>query len=137
MNEHRLMERISGWENGLQRTNQQRADVLIHSVVDHLRRILNTRQGSVPLDPEFGVPDFTNLAGGLANGETRNIENQICMVVARYEPRIRNPRVVLMREASDLMSLHFQLEGLLQIDHEDIPLRLSTIVGSSGRIQVS
>lgn len=137
MNEHRLMERISGWEDGLQRTNQQRADVLIHSVMGHLRRILNTRQGSVSLDPMFGVPDFTNFAGGLANGETRDIENQICMVVASYEPRIRNPRVVLMREESDLMSLHFQLEGMLQIDQEEIPLRLCTIVGANGRIQVA
>lgn len=137
MNEHRLLERISHWEDDLRRTNQQRADVLIQSVVRHLQRILNTRQGSVPLDTHFGVPDFTNLAGGLANGEAHDIEKQICMVVARYEPRIRNPRVSLMDEMGDLMSLHFQLEGMLQVDQQYIPLRLSTIVGANGRIQVA
>jgi type VI secretion system protein len=63
--ERRLLERIAAWEGGGERTNKIQVDILITSGTEHLRRLLNTRQGSVQLDPKFGVPDFTNLAGGL------------------------------------------------------------------------
>ena len=48
MKERRLLERISHWEEGGERTNQTQVDILVRSVMDHLRRLLNTRQGSVP-----------------------------------------------------------------------------------------
>ena len=41
------------------RTHVTQAEALTQSIVAHLQRILNTRQGSVPIDTEFGVPDFT------------------------------------------------------------------------------
>lgn len=136
MNELRLLERIADWESGASRSNTARADLLIGSVISHLRCILNTRQGSVPLDPLFGVPDFTNLAGGLAKGSARDIELGIRQVITRYEPRVRNPRVSLRADASDPMSLRFDLDGRLDIDGREIPLHLSTIVSGSGKVSV-
>jgi type VI secretion system protein len=54
---------------GGERLRATRVDALIESILAHLVRILNTRQGSVPIDPAFGVPDFTNLGVGGGVGE--------------------------------------------------------------------
>ena len=137
MKERRLLERIAAWEDGEQRTNQTQVDVLIRSLTDHLRRLLNTRQGSVQLDPLFGVPDFTNIAGGFTAGSTRDIEEEIRRMVLKYEPRIKSPRVVISRESTDILSIRFTLEGRLEVDDREIPLQLSTTVGASGKVVVS
>ena len=136
MNERRLLERIADTESGAAQIQTARAEVLLRSVVTHLRCILNTRQGSVPLDPLFGVPDFTNLAGGLGAGSVRDIEVAIRQVVTRYEPRVRQPQVTLRADAGDPMALYFDLDGRLDIDGQEIPLHLSTVVHGSGQVRV-
>ncbi|NLP65905.1 type VI secretion system baseplate subunit TssE [Paraburkholderia sacchari] len=140
MRERRLLERIASWEAGEEgdaRTNQTQVDVLVRSVMNHLTRLLNTRQGSVQIDPLFGVPDFTNLAGTTAMGSTREIEEEIRRMVLRYEPRIKSPRVTLNREETDVLSIRFALEGALEVDDREIPLRISTTVGANGRVSIA
>jgi type VI secretion system protein len=135
--EQRLLERIAAWEDGQQRTNQTQVDILVRSVIDHLRRLLNTRQGSVQLDALFGVPDFTNVAGGLTAGSVADIEEEIRRMVLKYEPRIKSPRVTLGREATDVLAIRFSLEGRLEVDDRDIPLQLSTTVGANGKVNIT
>jgi len=135
--ERRLLERIANWKAGDERTNQTQVDILVRSVMDHLTRMLNTRQGSVQIDPLFGVPDFTNLAGGMAAGSTREIEEEIRRMVLRYEPRIKSPKVTLNRELTDVLSIRFALEGSLEVDNRDIPLQISTTVGASGKVNIT
>jgi len=135
--ELRLLERISRWEEGGERTNLTQVDILIQSVTHHLRRLLNTRQGSVQLDPAFGVPDFTNVAGGLAAGSTRDIEEALQCMVQRYEPRLKSPRITLTRESSDVLTLRFTLDGMLEVEQRDIPLQLSTTVGANGQVNIA
>ncbi|CAM2178114.1 type VI secretion system protein [Paraburkholderia sacchari] len=135
-----MLERIASWEAGEEgdaRTNQTQVDVLVRSVMNHLTRLLNTRQGSVQIDPLFGVPDFTNLAGTTAMGSTREIEEEIRRMVLRYEPRIKSPRVTLNREETDVLSIRFALEGALEVDDREIPLRISTTVGANGRVSIA
>ena len=137
MRERRLLERIANWKAGDERTNQTQVDILVRSVMDHLTRMLNTRQGSVQIDPLFGVPDFTNLAGGMATGSTREIEEEIRRMVLRYEPRIKSPKVTLNRELTDVLSIRFALEGSLEVYNRDIPLQISTTVGASGKVNIT
>lgn len=136
MKERRLLERIATWEDGEKRTNKTQVDVLIRSVTDHLRRLLNTRQGSVLLDPKFGVPDFTNMAGGLTAGSVGDIEEEIRRMVLKYEPRIKSPKVTLSRESADVLSIQFGLQGKLEVDDREIPLQLATTVGANGKVQI-
>lgn len=138
MKERRLLERISNWSEGdALRTNQTQVEILVRSVSEHLKRLLNTRQGSVQIDPNFGVPDFTNLAGGTGKGSVKDMEEEIRRMVMRYEPRLKSPRVTLNSEATDVLSIRFSLHGVLQVDDRDIPLQISTTVGSNGKIDIS
>ena len=65
MRERRLLERVSYWERGVDRSSQTQAETLVRSICNYLIRLLNTRQGSAPIDPLFGVPDLANVDGGL------------------------------------------------------------------------
>ncbi|MCS6499213.1 type VI secretion system baseplate subunit TssE [Burkholderia thailandensis] len=132
--ERRLLERIADREAGGERSPS--ADVLARSIIDHLRRILNTRQGHVPIDPAFGVPDFTNLAGGFAQGSAREIEAQIERVIACYEPRLKSPRVTLAERALDAATLHFSLDARLVLDAREVPARFLTTVSGNGKIDI-
>lgn len=136
MKERRLLERIAAWEDGEARTSKTQVDILIMSVTNHLRRLLNARQGSVQLDPKFGVPDFTNIAGGLTAGSVAEIEEEIRRMVSKYEPRIKSPRVTISRESTDLLSISFSLQGTLEVDDREIPLQLATRVGANGKVNI-
>lgn len=138
MKERRLLERIAYWgeDGGQQRSHQTQVDILMQSVMAHLARLLNTRRGSVQLDPLFGVPDFTNLAGGTGVGSTREIQEEIERMVSKYEPRIKSARVTLDHDHSDMQALRFLLNGMIDVDDREIPLSLSTTVGASGKISL-
>ncbi|HRL21380.1 type VI secretion system baseplate subunit TssE [Alcaligenes sp. SDU_A2] len=136
MRELRLLERIAALETGQIQTQATRAQVLVVSIREHLQRILNTRRGSVPLDPEFGVPDFTNLAGSFSTGSTREIIDSITRMIERYEPRLKAPKVQVSEQGSEVLSLSFSLEGVVQVDDHELPIRLATSISSSGRVSL-
>ena len=131
-----MLERISRWEEGEERRNLSSADILLASIVGHLQRILNTRQGSVPIDEKFGVPDFTNLASSYTSSLSAQIENDIRGVIERYEPRLKSPRLHMVEERPDALALTFELSGVVGVDNQEIPVRLATSIGSQGRIRV-
>ena len=134
MRELRLLERVADLETESGRSSQTRAQVLAVSILEHLRRILNTRQGSAPIDVLFGVPDFTNLAGSLVAGETGQVIDEISAMIARYEPRLKQPRLALVEHGQDVLSLSFILEGRIRVDDRDVALRVATRVSSDGRV---
>lgn len=136
MKERRLLERIAAYEAGGERSHVTRVDVLLESILAHLTRILNTRQGSVPIDLEFGVPDFTNLASSFSAGSAQEIVADITRMLRRYEPRLRLPRVEVVDGGNELLSLSFAIEGTVAVDDRDIPIRFATRVSSDGRVSV-
>jgi len=136
MNERRLLERLSslGADSGLGRIT--RAEILVNSILDHLHRILNTRQGSVPVDPDFGVPDFTNLAGTFSTGTTDEIVRDMSRMIQRYEPRLRQPQVAFAAGQGEVLSLAFSISGTVSVDDRDIPVRLTSHVASNGKVSL-
>lgn len=137
MSERRLLERLSYWEQGARRTNQPEQSVLVASVTDYLIRILNTRQGSALIDSKFGVPDFTNFGGGgLEQGTLNDVSNEIARMISRYEPRLKDVRVVLESSQSSAMAISFGVIGYMMLDNVKVPLRLGAELGSNGRIRM-
>ena len=96
--------------------------------------LLNTRQGSAPIDPLFGVPDLANVAGGLSSGATADIEEELRRVITQYEPRLLNPRVNAVAQGGEVLSLSFSLSGMIDVDHQLIPLQLATRLDGNGRL---
>lgn len=132
-----MLERITKLQADTGRTHLTQAEVLTQSIIAHLQRILNTRRGSVPIDAEFGVPDFTNLAGSFAIGETTQIIENMTHMIARYEPRLKSPRIRVAEDAQEVLSLSFTLDGLVAIDDRDIPVHLATRVSPDGHVSLA
>lgn len=58
-----------------------------NAIVAHLRALLNARQGESQTVPDYGLPDFTDIARRLPEG-VDIVERSIADVVAKYEPRL-------------------------------------------------
>src|SRR5690606_6694092 len=109
------------------------------SVARHLERLLNTRAGSVPIDHEYGMPDMSNIAGSFALGTTESLSEAIVQQVSRYEPRLRNIRITVEQEQREVITLRFELRGLLASGRSgvpDQPFAMTIRVNSAGRIFV-
>ena len=140
MREQRLLERISYASDRAESAGAYswvQVDMLVNSIVEHLKRILNTRQGSVPIDDDFGVPDFTNLAGTLETGDTRQIVDNVERMIKKYEPRLKSAHIAIIENDREVLSLNFSLHGLIEIDNQDIPVRLTTRISSNGQIYLA
>lgn len=136
MREQRLLERLARFEQGSSRSYLTRAELLSESIMGYLRRILNTRQGSTPIDPQLGVPDFTNIIGSFTSGSTREMAEEMTQMIRRYEPRLREPRIVPVENRENTLNLIFMLEGTIDVDDREIPLRLTAAVNSQGEVSV-
>jgi type VI secretion system protein len=111
------------------------------SLVDHLTRLLNTRQGSVPIDLDYGMSDLSNIAGSFAIGTTAAICQEVAMQISRYEPRLANPRITVSNAAEErnVISLRFDVTARIvdsrpQASSEILSLLMR--IDSSGRVHL-
>lgn len=62
------------------------------SIIENLRMVLSTRQGSVQHLPDFGMPDILQLYFN-SNNSIDPIKKEIRNVILKYEPRIADVEV--------------------------------------------
>jgi type VI secretion system protein len=62
------------------------------SIIENLRMVLSTRQGSVQHLPDFGMPDILQLFFNSDNS-IEPIKKEIKKVILKYEPRIAEVQV--------------------------------------------
>jgi len=133
MREERLLERIRRWEeepSGRGRENPKRT---IDSVVRHLQRLLNTRQGSAQIAEDYGSPDFAHLLQGGPEAPV-DVETVIRDVIEKYEPRLTGVRVRYAAHDDEKLTHRFDVQARIQGDAR--PIYLETLVGLDGHIQV-
>ncbi len=139
MSKVRLLERLSMLEDPGHTAGMPPDRLLRESVARHLGHLLNTRAGSVPIDPEYGMPDMSNIAGSFALGTSESLSEAMIRQVARYEPRLRNARITVEREQREVITLRFELRGLLESERDDAPdqtFSMTVRVNSAGRVYV-
>jgi type VI secretion system protein len=84
----------------------------LESIVEHLRALLNTRQGEAPSVPDFGVVDFTDLVHNFPEA-IQTLQRCIRTTVLQYEPRLKNVVVQHVRD-DEVLVLKFQITAQLQ-----------------------
>jgi len=133
MREERLLERLRQAENAPWPRAAESPQRAIDSVVQHLQRLLNTRQGSVLIASDYGMPDFTHA---MSTGEEamHEIETAIRLVIEKYEPRLTAIRV--QGEAMDdrHQALRFTVQARLRSSARAV--LLETSVAPGGKIEV-
>jgi type VI secretion system protein len=85
----------------------------IMSIMDHLSRLFNTRQGSVAHLANYGLPDISDIYRRMPQG-IEELRAAIKSAVERYEPRLANVRVVRRETPEKETKLEFILSGELK-----------------------
>ncbi len=94
------------------------------SIVGNLRRLLNTRQGSVPHLPGYGLPDLSTIR---RDGDYDGLRQAIRQAVIDYEPRLAHVRVEPTEADPYTMRVTFVISGDVEQGRR---IRLETTFGS-------
>lgn len=135
MHEERLLERIRSAEREPLRRGGDNQRRCINSVLSHLQRILNTRQGNVPIASDYGVPDFLNFLQTYPES-VHEIEYNIKNAIDKYEPRLSGASVTYVVDEEDALTLRFQIIACLAVEGGR-KVFFETVVDSDGRIRLS
>ncbi len=117
-----------------EKTSMSPSRTAMDSVVEHLRRLLNSRQGSTLMDPFYGMPDFSDLRAEVPDS-VADIEALISGVIRTCEPRLCQVAVKYMYQDSQRI-LYFQIQGLLITAREQTPVYLESSVDTCGKMAV-
>lgn len=107
----------------------------VTAIVEHLRVLLNTRQGEAPAAPTYGVLDFSDVVHAMP-GAAQALVRSIRTTILEHEPRLRNVTVRHVTE-SDELRLRFEISAQLADGRSARTLRLATTVRPGGRFDVN
>ncbi len=134
MREERLLERLQTWEREPTRRGKEDPRRTVDSVMRHLQRILNTKQGNVPIAEDYGVPDFSDFLNAMPRSVS-DMEKTIRLAIQKYEPRLTSVRVSFIPQEEDRLSLRFQIIAKLSTESRT-QVYIETIVDSDGKISI-
>lgn len=97
----------------------------------HLALLLNTRQGSVPNLPDYGLPDVSSFYSDYPSslGELRALVERL---IKKYEPRLLNARVRLIDKDVKEFRASFLITGDVEEEEEMTRVQYRTTISSSG-----
>jgi type VI secretion system protein len=131
-----LLERIAAMEKGEQNKGTYTAR-LYRSLTRHLADMLNTRRGNVPIDPNYGMADVTDLGSSFTEESVTDIKEELERVVMQYEPRLSAVHVEYTPRPDAPLAAVFSLEASIRTESGSImPLRFETILDADGTIRL-
>jgi type VI secretion system protein len=136
MLQERLLERLSHIEENPEYRGMTDPAQVTSSIMEHLQRILNTRQGNAQIDYDYGVPDFTDMAANFSTETVRDLIAEIRRVIQKYEPRLTDVNLVAEKPSEGQLELRFKIEGRLAGDQRSMTVSFETIVDPDGQIQI-
>lgn len=135
MGKKRLLERVRGWESNHTGYSGDKNGMAIESVVLHLKKLLNTRQGTTLVDVNYGMPDFTDLKL-LFPDSVREIEKSISSTIETYEPRLSQVKVDFLFQDEQNLSLLFHIEASLKTEKDLIDVHLESSLDAGGKMKI-
>jgi type VI secretion system protein len=112
--QHALFEVLTGcYSNGQPIESIARASDVQMSIMDHLTRLLNARQGCMGHDPEYGLPDIGRIYQGLPY-TVNELVDVIRKAILKYEPRLLRVEVNYKPIKTDDCVLHLEVAARLQ-----------------------
>ena len=88
---------------------------LKRSIMSYLERLLNTRRGDPAIDPYYGLPDMTNIAGTLHLESNEQLEQDIVEQIQIYEKRYIAPSITQVIDEKNTAAFRYELRGKIDI----------------------
>lgn len=104
------------------------------SIMEHIQVLLNTREGGSATNPDFGLPDFTDIVHMLPDG-LHALQNEIRDVILKYEPRLSKLKVRFV-PSDDAFVLRFDISARRN-DSDKTPFRVRTTMLPGNRFRVN
>jgi len=108
---------------------------LAQSVLRNLERLLNSRHGSAPTCPDYGIPSLEDVLHG-GTDALRELTADIKRSIETYEPRLRSVRVRLVPRSEEEVLLRFDITAELMSGGRRSRVHFETRVENSGRLSV-
>jgi type VI secretion system protein len=136
MREERLLERVRNGERDLSRRGVEDPQKISDSVLEHLRRILNTRRGCVPIADDYGVPEFTEYLH-LGAEVYRELEKVLRNTIQKFEPRLKGVRVTFLPEEEGRLALQLQFHVVAKLTSDPrLQVQFETSIDGNGQIRL-
>lgn len=133
--ERTMLERFRAPEPDADRTIRQNTGRLAHSVMENLRRLLNSLHGNAPVRDDYGIPpivdllhDFPDAIGGMRKA--------IKLTIEKHEPRLRKVSVRHVENADDPLALNFEITAELVTEDERASVQFATRIDGLGHVGV-
>lgn len=149
---HSVLDRLIGsdrrWDGTRPTLFHESLEVAKKSLLRDLQWLLNTRQISEPAAGSFeflsksvfnyGLPDITALSADSSETPGR-LRRLIEETIERFEPRLSNVRVTLVRGGSSVdRKVDFLIEADLRVEPETEHIEFDTVLEvSSGKFQIT
>lgn len=103
------------------------------SVAEHLRTLLNSRNGLSATVPGYGLVDFNDVVHNFPDS-VRVLQQSIRDAISKYEPRLQNVSVRHVA-TDDVTTMAFEIVGRLADDRRSV-VRLRTQLRHGGAFSV-
>ena len=133
--ERSLFERIDRAGEERERTRRVQTDQMLESVMMHLQKMLNVRQGNVPALPAYGLPDFNDLASRFPNA-INELQRAIKTSIEQYEPRLKRVRIRHVPDEENPLNLRFEITAQLVAGEDKAPIWFETSLNTAGRVSI-
>ncbi len=134
----RLLKRIKAWEEaGAISASEIDVNERMESLRDDLEKLFNTRRGTVLVDDEYGLPDFTHLMNGYAAPDVDELQRSLLQQVRQYEARLSSVSLNYEEQGKMKMSLRFLLSAMFRHKNQESNLAATVQFNDNGSVSVS
>ena len=118
----RLLKRFSRWEEASHAAFEESdSNALMESIRDDLEKIYNTKRGTVLIDEDFGLPDFSYMLNGYSAPDVGLILQQV-----KYVEQNKFPG-----------KLQFQMSARLKINERELPFNVNAFLSDDGSVSLT
>jgi len=135
MQDMRLLERLAESDQYSGYSSSINTEHLSRSVLNHLALLLNTRRGSSPLSPDYGLPDFNDMVTRFPDAIVE-LKREIKKTVELFEPRLTRVRVSHVQDDDNPLSLRYEISAQLVMPGSKSSIWFETTLDDSGKVKV-
>lgn len=136
--EERLLKRFSRWQDSND-VSYDEIDVnaLIESIKDDLEKLYNTKRGTVLIDDNFGIPDFSHMLNGYSAPDVGSILQQLHLQTKQYEPRLHALHVNFIEQNKFPGKLQFQITAKINYKDQEQPFNVFALLSDDGSVSLN
>ena len=134
----RLLKRIRNWEEaGVVSAADVDVIEIMESMRDDLEKLLNTRRGTVLIDQDYGLPDFTHLRNSYTAPNIGEIEQYLVILIRKYEPRLASVNLEFQQPGRSASDVSFVLNATISHKKQDLSFAATIKLNEDGSVGVS